>query len=329
VRVLVTGGAGYVGSTTAQRLIEAGHTVVVFDSLAIGHRDAVPPGAQLVVGDVLDQQAVENALTAHQIDAVLHCSALSLVGESVREPARYYQNNVVGGVRLLDAMRAAGVRRIVFSSSAAVYGVPDSTPIEETAQLRPINPYGDTKRSIEGMLTSYTQAYGMAAVSLRYFNACGATDLLGEDHDPETHLIPNVLAAVMRGDPITIFGDDYPTADGTCVRDYVHVDDLAAGHLAALEFTAGAENGHSSFNLGSGNGFSNLQVVDAAEKVVGRPIQRTMGARRAGDPPTLVAGNTSARDVLGWEPRHGSLDEIIGSAWRWRVDHPNGYEPNS
>jgi len=329
VRVLVTGGAGFVGSTTAQRLIEAGHEVVIYDSLAIGHRDAIPPGAQLVEGDLLDLPMVERALASQRIDAILHCGALSLVGESVREPARYYENNVVGGVRLLDAMRAAGVRRIVFSSSAAVYGVPDSTPIEETQPLRPINPYGDTKRAVEGALTSYTQAYGMAAVSLRYFNACGATDLLGEDHSPETHLIPTVLAAVERGVPITIFGDDYPTHDGTCVRDYIHVDDLAAGHLAALEFTANAGNGHSSFNLGSGTGFSNLQIVDAAETVVGRSIERVMGPRRAGDPPILVASNARAREVLGWQPQHGSLQEIIGSAWRWRTAHPNGYGPNS
>jgi UDP-glucose 4-epimerase len=329
VRVLVTGGAGFVGSTSAQRLLEAGHQVVVFDSLAIGHRSAVPAGATLVVGDLTDQSAIERALGDNQIDAVLHCAGLSLVGESVKEPARYYENNVVGGIRLLDAMRAASVRRIVFSSSAATYGSPESTPIDEEQPLRPINPYGDTKRAVEGALTSYTRAYGMAAVSLRYFNACGATDLLGEDHEPETHLIPNVLSAVMRGEPITIFGSDYPTPDGTCIRDYVHVDDLAAGHLAALEFTAGAENGHTSCNLGSGSGFSNLQIVDAAEKVVGRPIERIMGARRAGDPPVLVASNARAREILGWEPRHGSLEEIIGSAWRWRSAHPDGYSKDA
>jgi UDP-glucose 4-epimerase len=324
VRVLVTGGAGFVGSTTSQRLIEAGHEVVIFDSLARGHRASVPEGAQLFVGDMTSAQDLERAMREHAPDAILHCAGMSLVGESVEQPDMYYRVNVVGGLDLLDAMRTAGVRRIVFSSSAATYGSPQETPITESQPLRPINPYGDTKRAVEGMLTSFTRAYGMAAVSLRYFNAAGATDKLGEDHKPETHLIPNILGAVRRGASIQIFGNDYPTPDGTCVRDYIHVDDLAAAHLAALEHTAGAENGHQACNLGSGSGYSNLEVLHAAEAVVGHPIDHEFGPRRAGDPAVLVASNDLAREVLGWRPQR-SLEDMIDSAWRWHNDHPNGY----
>jgi UDP-glucose 4-epimerase len=324
VRVLVTGGAGFVGSTTSQRLIEAGHQVVVLDSLLRGYRQAVPEGAQLAVGDMGDRQFVETTLREQHIDAVLHCAGMGLVGESVTQPDEYYRVNVVGGLALLEAMRATRVRRIVFSSSAAVYGEPLTTPITEEQPLCPINPYGDTKRAFEGMLNSYTRAYGMAAVSLRYFNAAGATDKLGEAHQPETHLIPNILAAVERGERIEIFGNDYPTPDGTCVRDYIHVDDLAAAHGAALEFTAGNENGHTPCNLGSGAGYSNLEVLGAAETVVGHRIEHDMGPRRAGDPPVLVASNDRARQVLGWQPRHG-IEDMIRSAWTWRQAHPEGY----
>jgi UDP-glucose 4-epimerase len=325
VRVLVTGGAGYVGSTTAQRLIEAGHKVVVFDSLELGHRAAVPEGATLVSGDIGDRQLMEATLREHAIEAVLHCAGYSLVGESVQEPQRYFDNNVVSGIALLDALLGAGIRRVVFSSSAAVYGVPDRTPIEETDRLAPINPYGATKLAIENALTSYASAYAWTVVSLRYFNAAGATDKLGEWHNPEAHLIPNILAAVERGDTVRIFGSDYPTPDGTCVRDYIHVDDLAAGHLAALELTAAGEPGHTALNLGSGTGFSNLNILRAAERVVGHAIPHEMTDRRPGDPPALVASNGRARELLGWEPRHGSLDEMIGSAWAWRRSHPGGY----
>lgn len=324
MRILVTGGAGYVGSTTAQRLIEAGHEVVVLDTLARGYGGALPKGAELVVGDMGDQSLVTQVLTDHAIEAVLHCAAMGLVGESVQKPDIYYRVNVAGGLALLDAMRAAGVLRIAFSSSAGVYGEPLTTPITEDQPLRPINPYGDTKRAFEGMLNSYTRAYGMAAVSLRYFNAAGATDKLGEDHRPETHLIPNILAAVERGARITINGDDYPTPDGTCVRDYIHVDDLAAAHLAALEQTARGEGAHVALNLGSGSGFSNLEVLRAAEGVLGHPIEFEFGPRRAGDPPVLVASNEKAREVLGWQPRQG-LEQMIESAWRWRQAHPAGY----
>jgi UDP-glucose-4-epimerase GalE len=325
VRVLVTGGAGFVGSTTAQRLIEAGHEVVVVDTLLRGFRGAVPPEASLVVGDIGDGELMTRTLRERHIDAIVHCAAMGLVPESVTQPDVYYQVNVVGGVNMLEAMRAAGVRRIVFSSSAAVYGEPEQTPIQESAPLRPINPYGDTKRAFEGMLTSFTHAYGMAAVSLRYFNAAGATDKLGEDHRPETHLIPNILSAISRAETIKIFGNDYPTPDGTCIRDYIHVDDLAAAHGAALEFTSGAEDGHTALNLGSGSGSSNLEVLKAVERVLGHPIDYEFTPRRAGDPPVLVASNDRAREVLGWQPRRG-IEDMIESASRWRRDYPKGYD---
>jgi UDP-glucose 4-epimerase len=324
VRVLVTGGAGYVGSTTAQRLIEAGHDVVIYDSLELGHRAAVPEGAILVGGDIGHRQLVEATLREHRIDSVLHCAGYSLVGESVRQPQRYFDNNVSGGIAFLDSVLAAGIRRVVFSSSAGVYGVPDRTPIEETDTLAPINTYGATKLALENALTSYATAYDWSVVSLRYFNAAGATDKLGEDHRPETHLIPNILAAVERGDTVRINGSDYPTPDGTCVRDYVHVDDLAACHIAALELTATAQPGHLACNLGTGTGFSNLEVLRTAESVVGHAIRHQMGERRPGDPPALVASNGRARELLGWEPRR-SLEDIVGSAWAWRQRHPEGY----
>jgi UDP-glucose-4-epimerase GalE len=325
MRVLVTGGAGYVGSTTAQRLIEAGHVVVIYDSLELGHRAAVPEGAKLVSGDIGDRQLLEATLRAHGIEAVLHCAGYSLVGESVQQPQRYFDNNVGGGIAFLDSVLAAGIRRVVFSSSAAVYGVPDRIPIEETDALAPINPYGATKLALENALTSYAAAYAWSVVSLRYFNAAGATDKLGEDHRPEAHLIPNILAAVERGDTVQINGGDYPTPDGTCVRDYIHVDDLAAAHISALELTATREPGHRACNLGSGTGFSNLDILHAAETVVGHAIPHDMVGRRPGDPPSLVASNGRARELLGWVPRHGSLAEMIGSAWEWRQRHPEGY----
>jgi UDP-glucose-4-epimerase GalE len=324
VKVLVTGGAGYVGSTTAQRLIEAGHEVVAYDSLELGHRGAVPEGATLVVGNIADRQLVESTVRDNAVEAVLHCAGYSLVGESVQQPQRYFDNNVVSGVAFLDGLHAAGVERVVFSSSAAVYGVPDRIPIEETDRLAPINPYGATKLALEHALSSYATAYAWRVVSVRYFNAAGATDQRGEHHRPETHLIPNILGAVERDEIVRINGSDYPTPDGTCVRDYIHVDDLAAAHLAALELTATAGTGHLVCNLGSGSGSSNLDILRAAEGVVGHAIRHEMGERRPGDPPALVASNGRARELLGWEPRR-SLEDIIGSAWAWRQRHPNGY----
>ena len=326
MRVLVTGGAGFVGSTTSQRLLEAGHSVVVYDSMVLGHRAATPPGAKLVTGDIADRSLVERTLREHDIEAVVHCAGFSLVGESVQQPQKYFDNNVSGGIAFLDGLKSAGIRRIVFSSSAAVYGEPESTPITEEQPLRPINPYGATKVAVENALASYASAYGWSVVSVRYFNAAGATNSLGEAHEPETHLIPNILAAVAEGRRVQIFGNDYPTPDGACVRDYVHVDDLAAAHAAALEFTAGDESGHTPCNLGSGSGYSNLQVLAAAETVLGRKIEFDIKPRRAGDPPVLVASNERARKLLGWEPRQG-LEDMVQSAWQWRETHPNGYGP--
>ena len=325
MRVLVTGGAGYVGSVSVERLIGAGHQVTVLDSLAKGHRQAIAPEATVFTGSVADRPVVERLLRGQGIEAVLHCASRALVGESMTEPALYYAENVVGGVALLDAMRAAGVERLVFSSSAAVYGAPATTPIVEDQPCRPVNTYGETKRALEGALEWYGQAYGLRSVALRYFNVCGASDTYGEDHEPETHLIPNLLAGVDGGPPLTIFGTDYDTADGTCVRDYIHVLDLADAHLAALELTATSAARLAACNLGSGSGFSVLEVLRAAEEVVGGPVPHRIGPPRAGDPPVLVASNARAAELLGWQPRRGTLAEMIGSAWRWRQRHPRGY----
>ena len=327
-RILVTGGAGYVGSVSVEALLAAGHEVVVLDDATTGHPAAVPEGARFHHGTYTDQAFVAGLLAAERIEAILHCAARSLVGESGRDPEKYYRDNVAGGVALLEGARTSGVHRIVFSSTAAVYGVPDATPIPEDAVLRPINPYGETKRTFEGALRWYGAAYGLRSVSLRYFNVAGATEALGEDHDPETHLIPNVLAAAEGAATLTVFGDDYPTPDGTCIRDYIHVADLADAHLLGLEATAPEDprTGEPLIcNLGTAGGFSVREVLDAAERVVGRPIPFTMGERRAGDPPVLVASNTRARSVLGWEAQRPGLDDIVRSAWDWRRRHPGGY----
>jgi UDP-glucose 4-epimerase len=327
MRVLVTGGAGYVGSVSVERLLDAGHDVVVLDDLSTGHRDAVPSTASIEVASYGDPESIARLLERAQVDAILHCAARSLVAESVRDPARYYRDNVAGGIVLLEAARQAGVGRLVFSSTAAVYGIPDATPIPETAPIRPINAYGETKRTVEGALRFYGEAYGLRSVSLRYFNVAGATERNGEYHDPETHLIPNLLRAAETGEPVTLFGDDYPTPDGTCIRDYIHVADLADAHLAALEATAPDDPrtvGALVCNLGIGTGFSVREVVDAAAAVVGRPIPVTTGPRRAGDPPVLVAAAERAREVLSWTATRPSLEEMIGSAWAWRRTHLDG-----
>jgi UDP-glucose 4-epimerase len=302
--------------------------VSVLDDLTTGHAASVPSSAVLHQGSYGDGTAVRAILEGDRIEAILHCAARSLVGESTRDPARYYRDNVAGGVALLEAARESAVKRIVFSSTAAVYGTPDATPIPEDAPLRPINPYGETKRTFEAALTWYGRAFALRSVSLRYFNVAGATETLGEDHDPETHLIPNVLAAAEGRQALTVFGNDYPTPDGTCIRDYIHVADLADAHLLALEATAPGDARTDDAlvcNLGVGGGFSVREVLDATERIVGAPVQHTIGERRAGDPPVLVASAARAAEVLGWHPRRPTIDEMVGSAWAWRKRHPNGH----
>ncbi|MDE1899011.1 MAG: UDP-glucose 4-epimerase GalE [Xanthomonadaceae bacterium] len=318
MRILVCGGAGYIGAHMVKCLAGHGHEITVFDNLASGHRAAVQWGT-LVVGDVLDRAALDAVFALQRHDAVMHFCARSLVGESVVEPYACYRNNVVGTLTLLEAMRAAGVDRIVFSSTAAVFGNPVTDPIDEDHPTAPINPYGASKRMCERLLEDAAAAYGLRAVALRYFNAAGADPAgrIGESHQPETHLIPNVLRAVLgQGPALKVFGDDYPTRDGTCVRDYVHVDDLAAAHLAALALMADRPGFHA-FNLGNGTGFSVREVIAAAERVSGRRIECASAPRRAGDPPTLVASGARAREQLGWRPRYSELDAIIETAWRW------------
>ena len=334
MRILVTGGAGYIGSVSVEAFLDAGHEVTVLDDLSTGHRTAVPEGATLEVGNYSDPATLTGLLERNRIDAVLHCAARSLVGESMTDPAKYFRENVSGGIALLDGMRAVGVNRIVFSSTAATYGLPERTPVLESDPIRPISAYGESKRCVEAAIGWYGTGYGLRSVILRYFNAAGASRRNGEQHAPETHLVPNVLIAAENGRELTLFGEDYPTPDGTCVRDYIHVEDLAAAHLAALIATdpADARTGPAQgstqpliCNLGSGTGFSNRQIVSAAEDVVGHAIAVKMGPRRAGDPPVLVAGAERAAAVLGWQPHHGSIEEIIGSAWEWRRANPAGY----
>jgi len=327
MKVLVTGGAGYVGGVSVDAILAAGHDVVVLDDLTTGHAAAVPSAARLVRGSYGDEAATRDLLVTEGVDAILHCAARSLVGESVVNPAKYYIDNVAGGIALLEAAREAGVRRIVFSSTAAVYGVPASTPIREDAPLAPINTYGETKRTFEGALRWYSGAYGFRAVILRYFNVAGATERLGEVHRPESHLIPNALLAAEGGPALTQFGEDYPTPDGTPIRDYIHVADLADAHVAALARTAGdGLEVPLICNLGTSSGFSVREVLAAAAEVTGAPIPHTVGPRRAGDPPVLVASNDRARELLGWEPHRSTLPGMVGSAWAWRRGHPVGYE---
>jgi UDP-glucose 4-epimerase len=326
MKVLVTGGAGYVGGVSVDAILAAGHEVVVLDDLSTGHAPVVPPAARLVRGTYGDEAATRALLETEGIDAILHCAARSLVGESVADPAKYYRDNVAGGIALLEAARAAEVGRIVFSSTAAVYGVPAATPIREDAPLAPINTYGETKRTFEGALRWYAVAYGLRAVILRYFNVAGATERLGEVHRPETHLVPNALRAAEGGPPLTLFGEDYPTPDGTPIRDYIHVADLADAHLAALARTGGDGLGEPLIcNLGTSSGFSVREVLAAAAEVTGAPIPHSVGPRRPGDPPVLVATNDRARAELGWEPRRSTLPGMLGSAWAWRRANPAGY----
>ena len=318
MRVLVTGGAGYIGSVVAEVLAARGHAVSVYDDLSNGHRDAVAAGTPFFEGDVLDRARLDAALGQARPEAVVHMAAVAEVGESMADPAKYYRINVVGGLTLLEAMRAGGIGRLVFSSTAAVYGEPAKQPIEETDPTAPSNPYGESKLVLERALAWHAQAYGLRSVSLRYFNAAGASAQCGERHEPETHLIPIVLqAAAGRRPSVTVYGDDYPTRDGTCLRDYIHVLDLADAHALALDaLAAGAVT--TAYNLGcGGDGFTVREVVDTAARVTGRTIPVTVGPRRAGDPAMLVAGSSRIRRDLGWQPRHPALEEIIRSAWEW------------
>jgi UDP-glucose 4-epimerase len=325
MNVFVTGGAGYIGSHTVRLLLEAGHRVMVYDNLSEGHASAVPRGL-LVKADLGDQATLTQALAAEPFDAVLHFAAHCYVGESMVEPERYYANNVVNSLNLLRAMRAAGVGRIVFSSSAATYGQPVETPITEAHPQRPINVYGRTKLQFEEILADYARAYGLGYVALRYFNAAGAAPdgRLGEDHDPETHLVPLVLqAALGLRDKVSIFGVDYDTPDGTCIRDYIHIYDLAQAHILALgAIEAGIGR---TYNLGNGAGYSVRQVIRTASRVAGRPIPHDEAARRPGDPPVLVASSEKISRELGWKPQFPDLETIIETAWRWHRDHPHGY----
>jgi UDP-glucose-4-epimerase GalE len=326
VRILIVGGAGYVGSHAVRWLDRAGHETWVYDNLCQGHRGAVPAG-RLIEGEAADRARVEATLREHRIEAVMHFAAFALVGESVADPAKYYRNNVAAMIELLDAMRAADVRRIVFSSTTATYGEPQAMPIRETEPQRPINPYGFTKLVMERALADYAAAYGIGYAALRYFNAAGASPSgdIGEDHDPETHLIPIVLQVALGLRPkLMIHGDDYPTPDGTCIRDYVHVDDLAAAHLAALDRL---EPGRGlCLNLGSQHGASVKQILDACRRITGHAIPAEVGPRRPGDPPALIADAGEARRVLGWTPRYVEPESIIETAWNWHRSHPRGYD---
>jgi UDP-glucose 4-epimerase len=318
MHIMVTGGAGYIGSVVTEALLEEGHAVVVYDNLSKGHRDAVVAPAVLVEADLLDPRALRDVLETYPIDAVVHLAADSLVGESMEDPAKYYRSNVQAGLSLLDMMKLCGVRRIVFSSTAAVYGDAQKQPIEETDPLRPSNPYGDTKLAFERALQWYGRAYGMRSVSLRYFNAAGASARNGERHDPETHLIPSVLnVAAGRSPVLRLFGDDYPTKDGTCVRDYIHVEDLAEAHVLALRAMQTGSAPSFIYNLGGGGGYSVREVLDTAQLVTGRLIPTEVVARRPGDPPVLIASSDRIKKELGWNPRRQRLDDILDSAWRW------------
>ncbi len=324
--ILIVGGAGYIGSHMCKYLAKNGFTPVVFDNLIYGHRDAVQWGP-LIEGTVADTPLLEKVLKEHRIEGVMHFAAFAYVGESVTDPAKYYRNNVTAPIALLDAMRRCGVERFIFSSSCATYGDPVHLPMTEEHPRQPINPYGRTKLMVEQILEDYGNAYGIRSVSLRYFNAAGADPEgeLGEDHRPETHLIPLVLqTALGQRESISIFGDDYDTDDGTCVRDYIHVEDLAQAHLLALERLFKGEDG-GVYNLGNGDGYSVKEVIETARRVTGKPVPVQIAPRRAGDPPILVGSSRKAREELGWQPRFAGLDTMIRTAWDWHRRHPDGY----
>ncbi|HJU54700.1 MAG TPA: UDP-glucose 4-epimerase GalE [Pyrinomonadaceae bacterium] len=324
--ILVTGGAGYIGSVTTELLRGRGEEVVVLDNLARGHRGAVAPEVPFYEGNIGDAELVASIVREHNVDACVHFAAFAYVGESVTQPALYYENNVEQGVRLLGALIEAGARRVVFSSTCATYGEPQRMPIDEEHPQSPTNPYGWSKLFVERIMADYDRAYDLKFVALRYFNASGAIPERGEHHEPETHLIPLVLRAAQGGIPaVTVFGSDYPTPDGTCVRDYIHVADLAEAHALALDYLR-AGGASTAINLGNGQGYSVLEVVEAARRVTNREIRVEMQGRRAGDPSHLVADARRAREVLGWQPRVPDIAAIISSAWDWHTNHPRGYD---
>ena len=326
--ILVLGGAGYIGSHTALELVKAGNEVVIADNLVTGYRKAIPEGAKFYEGDLRDSDFLDNLFHQENIDAVIHFAAYSLVGESVTNPLKYYDNNLYGTKVLLEAMVKNNVGKIVFSSTAATYGEPENIPILESDRTCPTNPYGETKLAMEKMFKWTAEAHGLRYVSLRYFNACGADEsgTIGEAHNPESHLIPLILQVPNgKRETISIYGTDYDTPDGTCIRDYIHVTDLAQAHILAVQYL---NNGGESdiFNLGNGVGYSVREVIETARKVTGHPIPATETSRRAGDPARLVASSEKAKKILGWKPVHDSLEEIIASAWNWHKNHPNGYD---
>jgi UDP-glucose 4-epimerase len=326
MRILVTGGAGYIGSHAVKLFLARGHDVWVYDNLSMGHRAAVP-AERLIVGDLGELPRLDHALLMYRIEAIVHFAAFAFVGESVKQPGKYYQNNLVNTLHLFEAMRRHGVGRLVFSSTCATYGIPLKVPITEDEPQKPINPYGNTKLAVERALADYAAAHDWGFAALRYFNAAGASPdgSIGEDHDPETHLIPLVLQTVLGQRPnITVFGSDYPTPDGTCIRDYIHVDDLAEAHLLALEALGPGKHLH--YNLGTGRGCSVREVIRTAEEVTGKSVPVQEGPRRAGDPPVLVAAAEKVQRELGWRPRYTDLRAIVETAWNWHRRHPRGYE---
>jgi UDP-glucose 4-epimerase len=325
MKILVTGGAGYIGSIVSAELLRAGHQVVVYDNLNHGHRRAVPRGAEVITGEIGDREALDRAFHLHRPEAVMHFAALIEAGESMQAPERYFRTNTAATLTLLECMLQHGCRRLVFSSTAALYGNPERTPIEEDAPLRPTNAYGESKLLVERMLIWFHRIHGLRYASLRYFNAAGGAGELGEDHKPESHLIPLILQVAQGKRPsIAIYGTDYETPDGTCVRDYIHVLDLASAHVLALE--ALASGGQLIYNLGNGRGFSVRQVVEMARKVTGHAIPAEDAPRRPGDSAVLVASSEKIRRELGWRPRYPDLEQIVASAWEWRRRHPNGYD---
>jgi UDP-glucose 4-epimerase len=327
MNVLVTGGAGYIGSVIVEFLVQGGHTVTVLDSLYKGHQSAVTPPAELATTDLADREGLRRLFAERRIDAVVHMAADSLVGESMQNPGKYYRNNVVHSLNLAEAMHAAGVTRMVFSSTAAVYGEPETVPITEDLPLQPTNVYGETKLAFERTLAWYERIHGWRWIALRYFNAAGATEEHGEDHDPESHLIPILLQVPLgRRERVQLFGTDYPTPDGTCIRDYIHVADLAEAHILALQALADARGPSGAYNLGNGTGYSNRQVLEAARKVTGHPIPADEAPRRPGDPAALVASSDRIRRDLAWTPRYPEIEQIVESAWRWHQRHPRGYD---